>query len=256
MLRYPVAAFALPFTLLTYLIPYHFLGRAFSVDGRAVGLERLAGYPDFGHLVVLGTILGTYAISVFFGMGAGLKQDQRQGVLESNWVTPAGRLPLLLGRSLAHLAVTTVQVAFLVAGATPLFGLPFHLHTLGTLVTVLLPTLAGLYGLGLVIAGIVLLVRQAESLLDITSWAMNTLSGQSFPVSVLPRGLLLVSLAIPLTYGIDALRGAVLGTRTLLPLPTSLLVLWGLAVLLTAAGLGVFAWAERRARQLGLLGMH
>jgi hypothetical protein len=59
----------------------------------------------------------------------------------------------------------------------------------------------------------VLLMRDANTLVDVSSYVVTMLSGANFPVHVLPGFLLPIALALPLTYGYDALRGALLDTR-------------------------------------------
>ncbi len=82
------------------------------------------------------------------------------------------------------------------------------------------------------------------------------LSGSQFPVNVLPRFLLPLSLAIPLTYGFDAVRGYLLGTRTLLPIEQELAILVLFMIVTVPLGYLIFKRIERRCKQLGTLGMH
>ena len=74
----------------------------------------------------------------------------------------------------------------------------------------LVPMLVALYGFGFAFAAIVLLLKEANTLIDTSNYMISMLSGSQFPVSVLPRFLLPLSLAIPLTYGFDAVRGHLL----------------------------------------------
>ena len=43
-------------------------------------------------------------------------------------------------------------------------------------------------------------------------------TGTTFPVKALPTWLIPIALILPLTYGLDAVRGLLLRTATLLPL--------------------------------------
>lgn len=246
----------LPFTILTFLIPIYFTGLAFSgQDGRPDGFAALTGTDQFFSFAVVGGILVIYTIAVFFGIAAGLKEDMQRGTLESNWITPAPRVLLLVGRSLASVMHATLQVLLMVLMTIP-FGVYFGGELWRGLGLVFLPSLIGLYGIGFMLAGVAFLAREVNAFLDLGQFALNTLTGQSYPVTILPRWLLAISLAIPLTYGIDALRSMLFGSRSLLPLEQSLLLLWGTAVLLVAVGLAVFVAAERRARIRGTIGLH
>lgn len=246
----------LPFSILTFLIPIYFTGLAFSGEsGRPEGFAALTGTDEFFSFAVVGGILSIYTIAVFFGIASSLKEDMHRGTLESNWITPAPRTLLLIGRSLASVLQATLQVLLIIVMTIP-FGVHFGNELWKGLGLVLLPSLFGLYGIGFILAGVAFLAREVNAFLDLGQFALTTLTGQSYPVTILPKWLLAVSLAIPLTYGIDTLRSLLFGSRPLLPLGHSLALLWGTAALLVAVGLAVFVAAERRARVKGTIGMH
>ncbi len=120
----------------------------------------------------------------------------------------------------------------------------------------MVPVLIGLYGLGFGISAWVLVTNNANSIIDMSNYAIQLLSGSQFPVRVLPRILLAVSLFIPLTYGMDAIRGYLLGTSTLLPPSMEMAILFGVMVVFVAAGYLIFKRVERRVRDAGNLGFH
>ena len=68
--------------------------------------------------------------------------------------------------------------------------------------------------------------------------------------------LFAVSLALPLTYGYDAVRGILLGSKTLLPIPYEVGILLGFMVVMGVLGYAVFKRVERRCQRLGTIGMH
>jgi ABC-2 type transport system permease protein len=116
--------------------------------------------------------------------------------------------------------------------------------------------LLGLYGFGMAFAAIVLLMRDANTLVDMGSFLVTLFSGSQFPVQALPRFLLPVALALPLTYGFDATRGILLDTRTLLPIPYEVGLLVFFMLLMTWVGVRTFNRVERTVRQKGTLGQY
>ena len=72
----------------------------------------------------------------------------------------------------------------------------------------------------------------------------------------MPKWLLPISLALPLTYGFDAVRGWLLRTRTLLPMPIQMLLLVAFMIVMIVLGLAAFRALERRVRMRGTLGQH
>lgn len=116
--------------------------------------------------------------------------------------------------------------------------------------------LLGLYGFGFAFAAIVLLMREANTLVDVSSFLVQGFSGSNFPVQSLPSWLIPVALALPLTYGLDAVRGWLLETQTILPLRVEIALLIVFMFVMLWFGSWVFYRVERRVRTLGTLGQH
>jgi ABC-2 type transport system permease protein len=88
------------------------------------------------------------------------------------------------------------------------------------------------------------------------SFFIQLLTGANFPIQVLPAWLIPISLALPLTYGFDAVRGWLLSTRTILPLAWEAGILIAFMFLMCFLGLRAFYALERRVRVKGTLGQY
>jgi ABC-type transport system involved in cytochrome c biogenesis permease component len=122
--RYPMNAFSSITQPIIWIIPVYFMGQAFSVNGKAVGFEAYSGTSDYISFALLGMALNNFILAVFWGMGYSIKNDMVSGVLESNWLTPMPRPLLLVGRTFASLAFTTITSLAMLALAALLLG--FH----------------------------------------------------------------------------------------------------------------------------------
>ena len=253
--RYPLNAVASVLQPVVWLTPVYFMGQAFSVNGQARGFAAYSGTADYMSFILLGTALSNFVSSVFWGMGYSLKNDMDAGVLESNWLAPVPRPLLLVGRTLTSLLVTFITSLAMLLIAGLIFGFRPTGNALAAFLTAV-PMLIGLYGFGFAFAALVLIIREANTLVDVSNFLVQLFSGSEFPVTVLPRWLLPVSLSLPLTYGYDAVRGWLLGTRTLLPLPVEVALLLVFMFVMVALGLATFARLERRVRVKGTLGQH
>ena len=252
---YPLNALFRVVEPVAWLAPVYFLGRSFGGGRNNAGFAAYAGTGDFMSFVLVGSLISAFVAAVFWGMGFALKNEMDSGVLESNWLTPVPRPLFLAGQTIASIVITATNSIVVLLLANWLFGFTIGGSVLTTL-GVLLLMLVSLYGFGFAFAAVVLLLRDANAMIDISNFVVSLLSGGQFPVSVLPRFLLVVSLALPLTYGYDAARGLLLGARTLLPIPAEVAILAAFMVIMVALGAYVFARIERRCRQLGTLGMH
>ncbi|MBN2117388.1 MAG: ABC transporter permease [Anaerolineales bacterium] len=253
--RYPLNAVSTIFQPVIWLAPVYFMGKAFSVNGQALGFAQYSGTSDFMSFIILGAVLGNFINAVFWGMGYALKNDMDAGVMESNWLTPIPRLLILVGHSLTNLVVTAVTSL----GMLIVCGLVFGFHPTGDVwgaVLAILPMLIGLYGFGFAFAALVLIVREANTMVDMSAFLVQIFSGTDFPVTVLPKWLLPIALILPLTYGIDAARGLLLNTNTLLAIGTEIALLIVFMFVMLWFGAWIFARLERRVRIMGTLGQH
>jgi len=253
--RYPLNAVSHVFQPLIWITPVYFMGKAFSSNGQAVGFAAYTGSGDYMSYILIGTALSNFIMTVFWGMGYALKADMDAGVLESNWLTPISRLQILVGRTLTSLLTTAItSTVMLIIGAL-LFGFKPTGNTFAAILTAI-PMLIGLYGFGFAFAAIVLVMREANTMVDVSSFLVQGFSGANFPVQSLPSWLIPISMMLPLTYGFDAVRGWMLETSTLLPLPVEVAVLIVSMFLMLWFGSWFFYRVERRVRTLGTLGQH
>jgi ABC-2 type transport system permease protein len=253
--RYPLNALSTIFQPAIWIAPVYFMGKTFSVNGKAFGFAQYSGTTDFISFIILGYVLGNFINSVFWGMGYALKNDMDAGVMESNWLTPIPRLMILIGHSFSNLIVTAITSA----GMVVICGLVFGFHPTGDVwaaLSAVLPMMVGLYGFGFAFAALVLIMREANTLVDMSAFLVQTFSGTDFPVTALPRFLLPVALALPLTYGLDAVRAHLIGTKTILPLNWEMILLIVFMFVMLWIGTATFKSLEKRVRTLGTLGQH
>ena len=253
--RYPLNVASRTFEPVVWITPVFFLGQAFSSDGQARGFAAYSGTDDYMSFILIGIVLSNFIFAVFWGMGYSLKIDMDSGVLEANWLAPVPRLLLLIGRTFANLITTGIMSAVMLTLAALLFGF----NPGGSLLTaslIAVPMLVGLYGFGFAFAALVLVLREANTLVDVSSFLVQLFTGTNFPIQALPRWMLPVAMMLPLTYGLDAIRGTVLGTRTLLPLGLEIGLLIGFMFAMLALGWAAFNALERRVRRRGTLGSH
>ena len=253
--RYPLNAVSNIFQPIIWITPVYFMGKAFSTNGQALGFAAYSGTSDYMSFILLGTVLTNFILTVFWGMGYALKNDMDAGVLESNWLTPVPRLLILVGRTLSSLLVTAITSLVMLVIAASLFGFKPTGNTLAAFLTAI-PMLIGLYGFGFAFASVVLLIREANTLVDVSSFLVQGFSGTNFPVKSLPTWLIPIALILPLTYGLDAVRGWLLQTKTILPIHLEIVILIVFMFVMLWFGAWIFNRVERRVRTLGTLGQH
>jgi len=254
-IRYPLNAIFRVMQPIIWLTPVYFMAQSFATEQGNVGFAAYSGTVDYMSFILVGAVISSYVSSVFWGMGMSLKNEMNSGVLESNWLTPVPRFIFLIGQTVANLIVTTIMNAGILFLGWLFFGFSITGNLLQA-IAVVIPLLLALYGFGFGFAAIVLLIREANTLIDVSDYLVSMLSGSQFPVQVLPRFLLPIALALPLTYGFDIVRGFLINTKTLLPIPYEIGILLLFMGVMVPLGYAIFKRVERRSKKLGTIGMH
>ena len=216
---------------LLYLLVLGFgLGPVFAQAGRGSYLQFVA--PGVVGMGILFT-------SIFSGIG--LLWDRQFGFLKETLVAPVPRLQIMVGRTLGGATIAMVQgllvlTVCLLAGFRPqsLFGLVLAFVYM-TLISVVFAALGTAIGSGL---------RDMQGFQFIMNFLVMPiffLSGALYPLNNLPTALAAATRIDPLSYGIDGLRGTLIGLSEI-GLVTDALVLTVVASLSLALG----AWAFSR----------
>jgi ABC-2 type transport system permease protein len=216
---------------LLYLLVLGFgLGPVFEEAGRGSYLQFVA--PG-----VIG--MGVLFTSIFSGIG--LLWDRQFGFLKETLVAPVPRLQIMVGRTLGGATIALVQgvlvlIVCLAAGFRPqsFTGLMMAFVYM-SLIAVVFAALGTAIGSGL---------RDMQGFQFIMNFLVMPiffLSGALYPLNNLPTALAVATRLDPLSYGIDGLRGTLIGVSQI-GLGTDALVLTVVASLFLALG----AWSFSR----------
>ena len=218
--------------------------------------------PEYLAFLIVGSAFWNLVWGSIAGLVTAMLEDrERYRTLKYLYVTPIPFVAMLAGRSTARLAATGTG-ALITLGVGVLF-LGVEIDPLGVrwamLALSMVVGLVAISSLGLVMAGVVLQLRQESwSYPEAVVGALYLLSGAVFPIDVLPGWLQPVSLGLPVTWWLEGVRRALLGEgapglMTQIPDSTVLLALIASSVVLSAAAWLAFGALERRARDRGLI---
>ncbi len=198
----------------------------------------------------VGNAVATVTYSSVFSVCQTTDSEKQQGTMEHLLVSPANRFALYLGRGLIPIVISFATVTVGLVYAVVLYHVSIPLATVpGLAVSVVLTALA-MVGFGLLLGGVALYLRTSIILGNIFLFIGLLLSGVNFPVSSLPLPLQYLGDALPLTWGLAAIRGAIAGDSL-----GALGLLWGAVALsgVISVGLAMGLWGffERRALATG-----
>jgi ABC-2 type transport system permease protein len=212
-----------------YLLVLGFgLGPVFQQSGQGSYLQFIA--PG-----VIG--MGILFTAMFSGIG--LLWDRQFGFLKETLVAPVPRLHIMAGRTLGGATIAMIQgtlvlIVCLVAGFRPasLLAIPQALAFMALIAIV--------FGaLGTAIGSMLKDMQGFQLIMNFLVMPIFFLSGALFPLANLPAALTAATRLDPLAYGIDGLRGALIGV-TYFGFATDVAVLAVVAGLFMALGARAF----------------
>ncbi len=237
------------------VLPGLLFGASFAVGGKVVGLEKTIGTDDLVGFIFLGGAMSGLVATAFWSMGMSFRNEMEMGTLEPTWLAPTSKEALVLGRALGGLFWFLFSQAAIFAIGIAFFGLRIRPEIVFALPALVLATVA-LVGVAHLLAGIVLVIRDANLFIDSTSFLFATASGVAFPVSLLPGVLQPIAYALPTTYAMDILRQQALGTRPLVEPALEYVALVVTTIVMLPLGRWAFDRAERRMRVRGTLAQY
>ena len=157
---------------------------------------------------------GVIGMSILFTSifsGIGLLWDRQFGFLKETLVAPVPRLQIMAGRTLGGATIALIQGTLvlticLIAGFRPsVAAVPIAIAFM-LLISIVFAAL------GTTIGSRLQNMQGFQLIMNFMVMPIFFLSGALFPLANLPRGLEIATRLDPLSYGIDGLRGALLGT--------------------------------------------
>jgi ABC-2 type transport system permease protein len=201
------------------------------------GLEpvfRKAGNGSYMQFVAPGVIGMTVLFSSVFS-GIGLLWDRQFGFLKETLVAPVPRIRIMTGKALGGATVAIIQgllvvAACLLVGFRPrnLVAIPIALLFMALIATVFA-------SLGIAIGSKLENMQGFQLIMNFLVMPIFFLSGALFPLTNLPKALAAITSIDPLSYGIDGLRGALIGVSHF-GIAIDIAVLCGVAVVLMWLG--------------------
>lgn len=238
--------------LVATLVPVYLIARA--MQPLMEGAIRGQGGEYFAF-VLLGMMTTYFVATACNALPGAVSSGVRNGTLEALLATPAPLPSLLAGLAAYPLAWTLLRGCVLVATGA-LLGARFAWGgAAGSLVILALIVLAYV-PFGLIGAALLLAFRTTGPLLQGVLTVSMLLGGVYYPTHVIPEWIRPLSAAVPLTYGLRALR------RTLLEGASPLAVAGDVGMLALFAiggmmiGAGALAMGLRYARRTGTLAQY
>jgi ABC-2 type transport system permease protein len=148
--------------------------------------------------------------SIFSGME--IIWDRQFGFLKETLVAPVSRLNIMIGRTLGGASVAIIQGSIVFCISLLAGFRPYHWSSapLALLAMILISLLFTAFGTA--IASRMQDMHGFQLVMNFLVMPLFFLSGSLFPLEGLPKAVYAIAKIDPLTYGVDALRGALTNT--------------------------------------------
>jgi ABC-2 type transport system permease protein len=180
-------------------------------------------------------------------IGWAITNEAMRGTLEQLYMSPMGVWKIMMARMTGEVLVNVFLIVIFLYAAMLTSGQWLHLNPFTTLPIVLL-TLISMFGVGFMIAGLAIIFKQIQSLLNIIQFIFMGLT--FVPLSMAPY----LAFA-PFVKGVDMVRTVMIEGLSLTQIPwTDFVVLALNALVYFTLGVWIFLRCERYSMRKGLLG--
>lgn len=171
-------------------------------------VENISGY-NYQVFIYPGIMVMTVLFTSLF-YGVYIIWDRKLDFLKEVLVAPVSRASVFTGKMLGGATDAMVQVVYLIIIGF-FINIPFTITVIiGGFLMLLLISIA-MVSIGLVIGANLKSPEGFSLVINFVMWPMFFFSGALFPVKDLPPWLSTVIYINPLTYGVDAMKGIILG---------------------------------------------
>jgi ABC-2 type transport system permease protein len=228
-----------------------FLSRLMGQDVVGKYLERYGG--NYFAFAIIGVAFFGYFNVGLSSHVQSLREAQTTGTLEAMLATPTDLSTIILCSSMWSYIMSTIRVlAFLVAGFFLMeSGMTQGNYALACLIMLL--TIISASSLGVLSASFIMVLKRGDPITWLFRSASFLLGGVLFPVTVLPKWMEMLSLLLPTTHALRAMRLTLLKGASMAEILPEFLALVCFCLFLLPFSLVAFRYAVKRAKIDGSL---
>ncbi len=205
--------------------------------------------------LLVGTGLYTFFVMSAQAFLSAVQEAQQTGTLEVLMTTSTAPAELIVLSSISAFAGSLTNLLVYVVAGVAIFRAAVHANFVACMVVLVL-SLALALALGIFAATFQVAFQKGSALVWLLGSGLWLLSGATFPVRSLPAPLVVLARAVPFTYAIDGMRGALLEGRSLAEMSSTIVALTLFAVILVPLAMLGLSLSLKRARRFGTLSFY
>ncbi|MBT8172062.1 ABC transporter permease, partial [Candidatus Bathyarchaeota archaeon] len=233
--------------------PYLLYGLVLIGGRFSENLAQLVGTGDVVAFIFTGYIMMGFIGTAVWAMGFSMRREQWFGTLEAIYVTPASRLGQVLGMALhstIHQGIGTLTQAFFIY---IIFDLVLNIEGILPALLIFALMLLALYGFGIVISSLSLILKEGWIVSDSFYSIMTILSPVAYPLTVLPTLAQQASAIFPTAPALIGMRTFLIQGYIPEVVSNVFLHLLALGIVWILFGIFVFHITDKYVRKRGML---
>jgi len=235
--------------VLSVLLTVSALFFASELIGTRPEFEEFGGFLPYA---AVGFAQMSYFQTGFRGFAAAIRNEQVMGTLEALLMTPARVAAIVAASSAWSFLWATLTTGIYLAAAALLYGIELR-GSLLLAAAILLATTANFSALGVIAASFTMVFKKGEPITFLVGTVFFLLGGVFYPVSKLPEWLKPLCQLLPITHGLEGLRGVLLKGQDLAEVLPQIAILLLFAAATVPLSLLCFHKAVVRAQREGSL---
>jgi len=238
---------------LLLLVMLFYVGKTVGPGATPVLAKYGGNYLAF---VLIGVALTDCVTVSLASFATQVREAQTTGTLEATLMSPVRLSAILVYSSLWNYFMSAVRFVLYLAAGGFAYGLSAGRANFLSAAVIFLLTILCFMGIGILWAGIVLLIKRGEAIMGAMGLVFLMLGGVLFPPSLLPRWIQFLAGLIPLTPALEGMRFALLQGYGFPQLSGILVRLSVFALVLLGSGILGFNYAVQLGRRTGSLSQY
>jgi ABC-2 type transport system permease protein len=227
---------------LQLIIPTIFAMFFFSMIAYAAGADQ--------EFVIIGNAVQSIGMTTIYAVSGIPGVQKHIGTMTPLAISPSGLFSIFLGMSIFSIAAGFLSIAFSLTFAALVFGVSMASINLLSVTIVILLTAFSVGGISMMIGSIGIYMRTSAIIANIATYIGLVLCGVNFPVSDLPVWVQRIAYCHPLTYAVEATRGAITGS-SVSSLAEPIMIMIFLGILFIVLAYLMFRFFEQLSRKKG-----
>lgn len=194
-------------TMVAQALSFYFIGQLF---GGAISSFLVPYGGSYTSFVLWGVAFQGFIVTSLTSFGNEIRREQLTGTLELVLLSPTRLMTVLFCSAVWSNLFAAVNAFCIIVISGAFLGLELTSVNVTATVLMLAFTVLSTMGIGMISAGIILVTKMGEPV----TWVFTTLtilfSGVYYPIEVLPKIFQSVAALLPLTYGLEGMRLALM----------------------------------------------